>query len=516
METGAEFGGPEGDPGQARGLELLLRLTDALCEMACVEDAPARQQFAVVLGGQLHRQVDLRGVRLREDVAALVHAALSVGLGEHVLVGVVHLLEGAAAAKELERLIASVTSVPAPGVLPGPLSREDERSARSALARGALPPVRLRDELVADLNGLDLPTGLSPDQLFTYLLERTAQDDGLPPAVLLLERAARLAVTAGHRSALTGWVDGWAARAGHTAEVARRRERVVVASDPDVPRCLLVVVEPARDGTGEVVVRPWLNTTPGHWNPQPGEPATTTPDGLGQAVERVLRQGARLWADQPGEYDTDRTGVQQPPYVEFVLPYDLLNHDVAGLMFRIGDSGPLPLGLKYGVHLRSLERMRTDDALVRHQWRERWRTLRRHGVTVHGWSEPDGRRIDAWQTALAGESMHTAVILDAPADESALAALKAAIAEGIGLAVWDRRGVFAEERREVVTAVFASVPVPARIPTAIHRLRRQAVLNTRSRHLLLGRHIGFFWDDPTRVVDIQTDPGDLAGEEAPA
>jgi hypothetical protein len=157
--------------------------------------------------------------------------------------------------------------------------------------------------------------------------------------------------------------------------------------------------------------------------------------------------------------------------------------------------------------------MRSNDALVREQWRERWRTLREHGVTVHGWSEPDGGRLDAWQAVLAGENRHTAVVLDAPADRLALEALKAAIAEGIGLAVWDRRGVFDEERREVVTAVFAAVPMPVQIPMAIHRLRKTAELHTQGPRLL-GRHIGFFWDDPTRLVDI--DPGDLAGEEAPA
>ncbi|MEU0459325.1 hypothetical protein ABZ322_41780 [Streptomyces sp. NPDC006129] len=288
-----------------------------------------------------------------------------------------------------------------------------------------------------------------------------------------------------------------------------------MTSDPDIPRCLVVAVEPARDGTGEIVVRPWLNTVPGRWDPQPGEPATTTLDELGTAVQGALRQGARLWS---APLDPDTSGRSQPPpYIEFILPYDLLNHDVAGLTFRIGDGQPLPLSLKYGVHLRSLERMRTDDALVRDQWRERWRTLREHGVLVHGWREPDGVRLGAWQAGLAGEPRHTAVVLDAPTDVLALEALKAAIAEGIGLAIWDRRGVFREERREVVTALFAAAPTPARIPVAVHLLRRNAESEGRGPGELLGRHIGFFWDDPTRPVDFQpTDPGDLASEEAPA
>ncbi|GAA4014336.1 hypothetical protein OG252_14685 [Streptomyces sp. NBC_01352] len=515
METGAGLGKPIDDRARPRGLQLLQDLTDGLCELSCTEDSESRRQFAALLGQYLGRPVDVRGVRQRDDVVALVRVALNVAGGERVLVGVVRLLEGNPAGDELDRLIDPFPAAAPETPLgpPGPLSRDDESSARAVLAKGEISASRLRDDLVGELNGLDLPTRLLPDQLFTHVLEWNTQPDGLPPAVLLLDRAARLALAPGHRAALSGWADDWARRAGLTQELERRRAaRAGVASDPDIPRCLIVAVEPAQDGSGEVVVRPWLNTVPGHWNPQPGEPAVTTLGGLGSAVEQALEQGSRLWSVPPEPGAGGR--VQPPPYIEFVLPYDLLNHDVAGLTHRIGDGRPLPLGLKYGVHLRSLERMRSNDVLVREQWRERWRTLREHGVTVHGWSEPDGGRLDAWQAVLAGENRHTAVVLDAPADRFALEALKAAIAEGIGLAVWDRRGVFDEERREVVTAVFAAVPTPAQIPTAIHRLRQKAASHTQGPSRLLGRHIGFFWDDPTRLVDI--DPGDLAGEEAPA
>ncbi|WP_030857528.1 effector-associated domain 2-containing protein [Streptomyces sp. NRRL S-37] len=512
---GEGFDGPDGGVPRTQGLELLSRLTGALCELSCMEDAQGRVQFATVLGEQLARTVDIRGVRLREDVVAMVRAALGVAGGERVLVNVVELFEGAAPADELDRLLPPAAPPPATVSLPGPLSGHDIGTAHALLAdaKGELSAVRLRDRLAEELNGLYLPAGLSPEQLLAHTLEWNVQPDGLPPAVLLVDVAASLAASPGHRGALLKWVDGWAQRSGLTAAVARHRSsRRKSADDPDIPCCLIVAVEPARDGSGDIVVRPWLNTVPGHWDPQPGEPAVTTLDGLGQAVEDSLRQGARLWSTPA---DQDPAGREQPTYVEFVLPYDLLNHDVAGLRFRTGHGRPLPLALKYGVHLRSLERMRTDDAMVRRQWRDRWHRLRQHGVTVHGWTGADAQRLEAWQTALAGETGRTAVVLDAPADTPALEALKAAIAEGISLAIWDRRGAFVEERREVVTAVFASVPIAAQIPMAIHRLRRKAVDPAQSPDLL-GRHIAFFWDDPTRLVDIHTDDGDLANEEAPA
>ena len=106
VEKGEGFGGPDGGVPRAQGLELLSRLTGALCELSCMEDAQGRVQFAAVLGEQLVRTVDVRGVRLREDVVAMVRAALNVEGGEHVLVRVVEIFEGAAPADELDRLLA--------------------------------------------------------------------------------------------------------------------------------------------------------------------------------------------------------------------------------------------------------------------------------------------------------------------------------------------------------------------------------------------------------------------------
>jgi len=488
-------------------MEALFRLTEALCELSCVEEPTGRVLFADVLGQYLGVSIDLRGARLREDVVSLVRAALNVSGGERALLEVVRIFEGSVAADELERELVSLAgiSVPAPE-LPGPVSQRDVSSAQALLYRAAdwLPGTELRDRLADEL-GIDLPSGLSPTQLFQHMLEFNVQPDGFPPAVLLIDHAAGSVRIPGLRGALSAWAEHWAQEAGLLRRLEERRAaRVFFETDSSIPRCLVVVVEPARDGSGEIVVRPWLNTVPGRWNPLPDEPVATTLDGLAAAVEQVLRQLARL---SPPPQAPTSTGAAVPPYIEFVLPYDLLNHDVAGLTYRSGASVSLPLGLKYGVHLRSLERMRTDDALVRAQWRERWHALQRHGVTVHGWRDADDQRLDVWQAALAGEPMYTAAVLDAPDGGAATGALKAAIAEGIGLAVWDRRGAFVEERREVVTAVFAAVPTPAQLPVAIHRLRRRAEVH-QSGASLLGRHIAFFWDDPTRLVDIQeADPG---------
>ncbi|MFC8392043.1 hypothetical protein [Streptomyces sp. NPDC057238] len=84
---------------------LLLELVDALCELSCMEDPQGRLLFATLLGDHIGRPVDLRGVRLREDVVGIVRAALNVPGGKGVLAQVVRLCEGVPAGDHVERLI---------------------------------------------------------------------------------------------------------------------------------------------------------------------------------------------------------------------------------------------------------------------------------------------------------------------------------------------------------------------------------------------------------------------------
>ncbi|MFF6815038.1 SAV_2336 N-terminal domain-related protein [Streptomyces sp. NPDC012403] len=520
-EAGPPDDGAEHRGGRAAGLKLLSRLTDALCELECLADAPGRVRFAQVLGDQLGRSIDVRGVRLREDVVALVRAALSSAGGERALVAMVEIFEGAEAASALRPLLAGAeTRTPAQSVvggagqgprsdsfgtpLPGPLSHEQVGSARTLLGELAegLSGRELHGRLSDALNGLPLPVGLTVEQLFEHVLDFNSMPDGLPPAVLLMECAAWSVRSPGDRDALLRWTDSWAQGAGLLAELRRRRQDRRTdaggSTGPRIPLCLVLVVEPARDGTADIVVRTWHNTTPQRWDPMPAEPVITTLDALNHVVEQGLRQMARLAPPADAALSDTRT---PHPYVEFVLPYDLMNHDVAGLMCRVGEGPPIPLGLRHPVHLRSLERMRSDDMTVRSAWQERWRALGTGGIKVHEWKASDKQPLDAWRTTRAGESNYTVAVLDAPADVKASEALEVAVAEGVGVAVWDRRGSFTEERREVVRAVFAAVHRHEQLPTAIHQLRRNAGTHENSASLL-GNHIAFLWDDPTRLVDI--------------
>ncbi|MFD7766736.1 caspase family protein [Streptomyces sp. NPDC059787] len=84
---------------------LLLELVEALCGLSCMEDPQGRLLFATLLGDHIGRPVDLRGIRLREDVVGIVRSALDVPGGKGVLAQVVRLCEGAPAGDRVERLI---------------------------------------------------------------------------------------------------------------------------------------------------------------------------------------------------------------------------------------------------------------------------------------------------------------------------------------------------------------------------------------------------------------------------
>ncbi|MCJ1680089.1 hypothetical protein MTF65_22655 [Streptomyces sp. APSN-46.1] len=496
---------------------LLLRrvLVDELCELDCVRDPSQRVLFGQSVGEYLERHVDLPGKDARNDTVALVQAVLreqhDAEAGLDALLYAVGLHEGSdIAGRVRERVLSAWAPEPGPALaLLGAFEDKDVNAARALLAPHAgIDRGRLLDRLAHELR-LDLPRHLTPDQLFEHLLDLNAQADGLPPAVLLLEFVAELTPRESERRRLREWCEKWSAGAGAQEALLRRREstRTEGLPDADLPRCLIVMVDPAGDGSPDIFVRHWVNRTSGYWAPVSGNMERATLETLGGAVERAIRRGEEFWAE------ADSSGEDLSPiHVEFVLPYSMLNHDVAGLGKdgkygkETDASDPVPIGLRYYVHLRSLERMRTRDPAQLRRWRLRWQTLKAAAAArPHPWTASDpaaGLRI--WRNRLVVDQQLTAVTLGAPAVEGqALEALKAAIAEGIGVALWDRR-VPSEQQFGAPLNMLVGYP-RAQLPVTIHRLRMKAETDADGQQLP-GRHVAFFYDDPFRLIDCEEVP----------
>ncbi|MGW1888719.1 VMAP-C domain-containing protein [Streptomyces sp. NPDC002004] len=475
---------------------LLGIFVNELSRLDCVRDPAQRIELTELVGEYLGRKLEIRGGDARGDMVFLVRSVLHEQEGVDALFFAV----GTLSPDELRELRERVRleQQTADGPLAGPFPAQDAAAARSLLERAVgIPPRRLRDGLAHEL-GRDLPRALPPAALFDELLEANAQADGLPPAVVLVEYAAALAEKGG--ALLRAWSDRWAEGAGadETAALERRRERIRTAAGPDgsIPRCVVVMVDPAHDGSPDVDVRHWINPAPGYWDPVAGPVAQATTTTLAGAVERAIREAEGEWADGP----EDDEG---PVHVEFVLPYSMLNHDVARLELGAQSPDPVAIGPRYFVHLRSLERMRANNPIQLNSWRTRWKKLRHKGLAqVHPWDPEHDARLDVWRTTLAADKALTAVTLGSPAREDrGLEPLKAAIAEGVGLAMWDRRDV--SEARELLR-VLIGYP-SAQIPATIHRLRALAEGDAQPEHML-GRHVALFWDDPYRRVDCEEVP----------
>ncbi|MFE0518084.1 hypothetical protein [Streptomyces sp. NPDC058954] len=403
--------------------------------------------------------------------------------------------------------------------LPSPFTADEYRRVESLLRldqHGPQEMHELQDNIAFEL-GFPVPGAPStPLDLFAALVDFNSSADHIPPSVVALEWVAALAVDKTIARQCRQWAERWAREHDCLPALQRRRHaREQRHDNPQVPRALLIMVEPAEDGSDDVTVRYWINDLAGHWAPRAGEATETRMNSLGDAVERALAEGERLWATSRAD-PVD----QLPPFVEFILPYLLLNHDVARL--EIGANGPeaAAIGPRYCVHLRSLERLRRvpHDPFITNRWHQRWQELHRQGTRLHHWTHDAGITVEHWSRSLThrqhGSAQYTALALDAPRRGSdALTALKRAIAEGFGLVLWDRRGRLEPRIRETLTELLNGSPTTHDLPRRVQEMRARAEADADG-DVFLGRHVAFLWDDPERIVDCQSGhpaPDDAAG-----
>ncbi|WP_051900043.1 hypothetical protein [Streptomyces aureus] len=415
-------------------------------------------------------------------------------------------------------------TTPAVARLSSPFTADEHRRVQQLLMLDPTGPQqmhKLRDSIGFEL-GFPVPGEPSTTlDLFDVLVDFNAPPDHIPPSVVALEWVAMQTPdkTAAHRC--QEWAERWARDHDCLPALLRRRQaRDKWQADPRVPRALLIMVEPAEDGSDDVTVRYWINDLAGHWAPRAGEAAETHMTGLAAAVERALAEGERLWAASRGE-PTD----ELPPFVEFILPYLLLNHDVARLEIGADEPGGVAIGPRYCVHLRSLDRLRRvpHDPFIANRWRQRWQELHQHGTRLHHWAHGDRISLDRWSRSLThrqqGSTPYTALALDAPRQGSqALTALKRAIAEGFGLALWDRRGKLEPQSRETIAELLDSTRTAHSVPRRVQEMRARAEADMDG-DVFLGRHVACLWDDPDRIVDCQpwqSAPGDRPAPAHPS
>ncbi|MEV6307419.1 hypothetical protein AB0M10_02310 [Streptomyces sp. NPDC051840] len=479
---------------------LMTELVGFLCVQDFVKDRDQCALFVECAAEHLGVEITYPRKNPRADMVSVLRDLFRHEHGLSALRYAVEVIAGGECAVELMQVVAAVNPEEKGFGASPEFSPQSVREIHRLLA-----DVRRVDDgrLHALLNhelGVEVPYGQTPAQRFDHLCDVNAQADGLPPALVLVEITAFLEEPA-LRESLREWSDGWAREAGSEAERSLRDRRRAIAalpvSDPEVARCLVVMVEPAEDSSADIHVRHWVNAAPGYWEPVAGEILPTTLDKLADEVERAIGRGRERWSGLPVMEN------EPPPQVEFVLPFSLLNLDMARMEMGTWSGDPMPISLTYHVHLRSLERMRAaqrDGYLP--LWRERWTQLRNAGVAESfRWHGEEDERLDRWRAKLIANPGLTAVILDVPALPGAgLEALVTAISQGVGLAAWDRRSDSPDLSGEVLTLLLAHPP--SQIPSKVSALRRKAEGMDRDTWSL-GKHLAFLWDDPNRLIDCE-------------
>ncbi|MFD3608294.1 hypothetical protein ACFWXA_09535 [Streptomyces atroolivaceus] len=480
------------EPGDARA-RLIVVLVDFLCVQDFVTDRDQCGQLIDFAAEQVGAEIVYRRQNPRADMLSFLRVLLAYEKGLEALKSAVRALGGQECVVQLTWIVEA--------------ARPDEEEFGPGAVREAhrllgevwrVDEARLHTLLNHEL-GPDVPYGRTPVELFDHLRTVNTQADGLPPALVLVEATASLARSA-PREELRNWSDEWAREAGpDVVRALEERRRAIAArppADPYVSRCLVVMVEPADDSSADVYVRHWVNAAPGYWEPVAGDIERTSLDTLAGAVERAISQGASRWADvSEGESDP-------PVQIEFVLPLQFLNHDMAGIRLGTRSRIPTPIALHYHVHLRSLERMRARDTREHGRWRARWTQLKKAGVAeAHRWHGQQGDRLERWHARLVGDPNLTAVILDVPAlPGHGMDALSIAIEQGVGLAAWDRRPDSPDLSGQVLTLLLAHPP--AQLPSKVSQIRQEAE-DLRRDSLSVGKYMAFFWDDPYRLVDCE-------------
>jgi hypothetical protein len=496
---------------------LRLAFVDELCKFGELRDDRVRAAF-------LDKTARLAGVRppavtpsSRVDLGVLTDTILPdddsalAERGRNALISTVRQYIGSDEAQALDQRVETAftapTDAPSP---PTPILDDIGDELRDAAVRllretGSPAHPHLRDQLLHELN-LDLPR-VPPEELFLHLLEFNAQPDGLPPAVVLMELLAATVSSPTTGSRLRSWSTRWAGR--HPAPTMRQaleaRRQAVQHRRPsphDAPRCLTIMIDPADDGSRDLFVRHWVNPVSGYWDPRPGDPVRTSEENMEPVVRRALARAGEEWLDAD-PYSDDSS----PVHVEFVVPHELLGYDFAGIRTSVGGNPEKPISMRYFVHLRSLERMRMRDGEQRMLWRARWKAHRRGPVVrSHTWRcDTETYGVNEWHLRLIADETICAVALNAPAAPGhALAPLKLAVGQGIGIALWHNETDPPEHR---AGQLLMTIGRPAaQLPQAVKALRVAAAIADSSAGGPTASEAGFFsflFDDPFRLVDCE-------------
>lgn len=408
---------------------------------------------------------------------------------------------------ELRRIAGELT--------PADLFPTAERAKLFTMLTGvAVPDIADLYRAVAGPYAPNLYGPTTPAEVFRILETFNAGSDGLPRPLVFLEHVAtrvrpELSIELQH------WTHAQARSMGLLDELVAMRERLLpetvapLTPAPRSPAWLVLRIGSEGPSGDRYRLSSWRQLgNPHQWAPLPGG------DFTGPLAE-IKRQVARLI-----EKVEDDWGRYQPDIrIEFVLGYEDLGLDVDQWPWENDPYLVRPMGCKYPVVVRSLERMVKSH--YHSEWLERWNRLTAqldqggrlaHAAVCRGMPGVDDQ-LRELQSLFDQRRGLVSLVLAAPPRPEAVGRdeVAAGVKAGVPLILWHRRDCGSAEFGELVESLLHG-------RDEHHLLERVRLARTKAfaegparRHV--GEALTVLYDDPTRLV-VPTRPGPPEGAVA--
>ncbi|MDQ2585575.1 VMAP-C domain-containing protein [Saccharothrix yanglingensis] len=489
------------------GRGLLIPLVDALSRVPTLADRAGRNLVVRMMSAELRETLSVEEhptatghlfslaevcQQSPERLAALVRVVAKFESDSHAMV-------------ELRHLVAELT--------PLDLFPTTERARLFTLLAGVVVPDIA--DIYRAVAGPTAPGLFGPTtyyEVFRVLETLNARPDGIPRPLVFVEHIAakvrtELAIEL-HR-----WNEARARAMDLLDELLLIREGLrpdtAEPLTPPVGAPAYLVVRISREGpTGDHYrVSHWrqLDGDQRTWSPLHGEDVVGPLEAVKRAVAALVEKVEDDWA----QYSPDIR-------IEFVLDYENLNLDVDQWPWENDPFLAQPMGCRYPVVVRSLERMTTRR--YHREWRQRWDELVHRltrsgslppGATCRGLScTPDGLR--ELQSRFNRERGLVSLVLSEPPRRGAIGRDEVAVGvkAGVPLILWHRDDCGSTDFTGLVESLLHD-------QDEHHLLERVRLARTTAfaegparRHV--GQALTVLYDDPTRLV-VPSQPGPPEG-----
>ncbi|ONI70669.1 hypothetical protein ALI144C_49555 [Actinosynnema sp. ALI-1.44] len=473
---------------------VLWPLVRALMRVGCLNDLSGRNLVIRIVSDELDHPLAVDEYpQTTTHLFSLVNACRQRPDGLSTLLVVLERLEpGSTAMADVRRVITEM-------IVYDTISPEDRRQLFTLLSGVVIPDIGDLYRFVAGEAALDLPEQTTYQEMFRALETLNAAVSGIPKPIVFVEHLANrvrldLAVE------LRRWVSGQAGKLGLDAELGQLREQVVPTMIHKPPQradgYVVFQIERAGPSGDAYRIATWkqLDITEG-WHPERG------PDIHATSVSEMQFRVAEVIESVESEWAQFEPTIR----LEFLLSTELLNLDVDQWQWETESRFPEPMGCRFLVSVRSLERMKARK--WHRSWYIRWNELKaqvsQHKSVTRGGGYQNRSNAHQALRELVSYFERTptvvSLILSAPPTGATYTdEISIALRAGIPMIIWHRWDCDAEEFGAAVDHILYE-------SNAQHLLDRVRVVRANAyadglelRHV--GNQLTILWDDPERMV----------------